>query len=482
LRRGRATWTGEPIPVLKKAGVPVVGGTLNTNSVIRFRATRVGKETVLAQIIRLVEDAQGSKPPVQRIADRAVTYFIPAVLSIAGLSFAFWYFFAGQPLLFALTTLISVLVIACPCALGLATPTAVTVGIGRGAELGVLIKRGEALEIPERITAVVFDKTGTLTVGKPSVTDLVPAGVPEATLLTLAASVEKNSQHPLANAIVREAERRALSLQEAVSFDTIGGKGVVAKVLGEEVLIGNRALMKERGVPLPMEIEEKVAILEGEGKTVMIVSAGGQLAGLIAVADTLKGSAGETVRRLRAMNLKVLMITGDNARTAGSIARQIGIERVVAEVLPAEKVSEVKKLQAEGEVIAFVGDGINDAPALAQADLGVAIGSGTDVAIESGDIVLVRDNLIDVVAAIELSRKVMSRIKENLFWAFAYNTALIPVAAGLLYPFFGITFRPEYAGLAMAMSSVTVVSLSLLLKGYIPPARRVPPGGGDPGS
>jgi Cu+-exporting ATPase len=474
--------TGEPIPVLKKPGVPVVGGTLNTNSIIRFRATRVGKETVLAQIIRLVEDAQGSKPPVQRIADRAVTYFIPAVLSIAGLSFAFWYFVAGLPLLFALTTLISVLVIACPCALGLATPTAVTVGIGRGAELGVLIKRGEALEIPERITAVVFDKTGTLTVGKPSVTDLVPVGVPEATLLTLAASVERNSQHPLAKAIVQEAERRALPLQESVTFDTIGGKGVVAKVLGEEVLIGNRALMKERGVPLATEMEERVALLEGEGKTVMIVSAGGQLAGLIAVADTLKGSAGETVRRLMAMKLRVLMITGDNARTAGSIARQIGIGRVVAEVLPAEKVGEVKRLQAEGEVLAFVGDGINDAPALAQADLGVAIGSGTDVAIESGDIVLVRDNLIDVVAAIELSRKVMSRIKQNLFWAFAYNTALIPVAAGLLYPFFGITFRPEYAGLAMAMSSVTVVSLSLLLKGYIPPARRVPPGGGDPGS
>ncbi|MDD1665519.1 MAG: heavy metal translocating P-type ATPase [Methanomicrobiales archaeon] len=473
--------TGEPIPVLKKPGIPVVGGTLNTNSIIRFRATRVGKETVLAQIIRLVEDAQGSKPPVQRIADRAVTYFIPVVLSIAGLSFAFWYFFAGQTLLFALTTLISVLVIACPCALGLATPTAVTVGIGRGAELGVLIKRGEALEIPDRITAVVFDKTGTLTVGKPSVTDLLPAGVPEATLLTLAASVERNSQHPLAKAIVQEAERRALPLQESVSFDTIGGKGVVAKVLGEEVLIGNRALMKERGVPLAPEMEEKVALLEGEGKTVMIVSAGGQPAGLVAVADTLKGSAGETVRRLMAMNLKVLMITGDNARTAGSIARQIGIGRVVAEVLPAEKVGEVKRLQAGGEVLAFVGDGINDAPALAQADLGVAIGSGTDVAIESGDIVLVRDNLIDVVAAIELSRKVMSRIKQNLFWAFAYNTALIPVAAGLLYPIFGITFRPEYAGFAMAMSSVTVVSLSLLLKGYIPPARRVPTGGGKPG-
>jgi Cu+-exporting ATPase len=473
--------TGEPIPVLKRPGVPVVGGTLNTNSVLRFRATRVGKETVIAQIVRLVEEAQGSKPPVQRIADRAVTYFIPTVLAIALLAFAFWYLFAGQTLLFALTALISVLVIACPCALGLATPTAVTVGIGRGAELGVLIKRGDALEIPDRITAVVFDKTGTLTVGRPSVTDLVPAGIPEKTLLSLAAGVERNSRHPLAEAIVREAERRGIPLQESSSFDTIGGKGVVARVLGEEVLIGNRALMKERGIALGTETEERVTALEGEAKTVMILSAGGQVAGLIAVADTLKGSAAETVRRLRAMDLEVLMITGDNARTAGSIARQIGIERVVAEVLPAEKVSEVKELQAEGKVLAFVGDGINDAPALAQADLGVAIGSGTDVAIESGDIVLVRDNLMDVVAAIELSRKVMTRIRENLFWAFAYNTALIPVAAGLLYPFFGITFRPEYAGFAMAMSSVTVVSLSLLLKGYIPPARRVPSGGTELG-
>jgi Cu+-exporting ATPase len=403
------------------------------------------------------------------------------VLSIALLSFGFWYLLGGQSLLFALTTLISVLVIACPCALGLATPTAVTVGLGRGAELGVLIKHGDALEIPERITAVVFDKTGTLTVGKPSVTDLVPAGVPEATLLSLAAGVERNSQHPLARAIVREAEGRGLPIQESASFDTIGGKGVVARILGEEVLIGNRTLMKDRGVAIGKEAEERITALEGEGKTVMIASAGGQVAGLIAVADTLKASAGETVRRLRAMGLEILMITGDNARTAGSIARQIGIERVVAEVLPAEKVREVKKLQGEGKVLAFVGDGINDAPALAQADLGIAIGSGTDVAIESGDIVLVRDNLVDVVAAIELSRKVMSRIKENLFWAFAYNTALIPVAAGLLYPLFGITFRPELAGLAMAMSSVTVVSLSLLLKGYIPPARRVPSGGGDGG-
>jgi Cu+-exporting ATPase len=473
--------TGEPIPALKKAGLPVVGGTLNQNSVLRFRATRVGKETVLAQIVRLVEDAQGSKPPVQRIADRAVTYFIPAVLSIALISFALWYFVAGETLLFALTALISVLVIACPCALGLATPTAVTVGIGRGAELGILIKSGEALEIPGKITAVVFDKTGTLTVGKPSVTDLVPLGIPESTLLSLAAGVERNSQHPLARAIVREAEARGLRPEESSSFDTLGGKGVLARVLGEVVLIGNRTLMKERGIAIGEDTEKRITGLEGEGKTVMIVSAGGQPAGLIAVADTLKPSAGETLRRLKGMGLGVIMITGDNARTAGAIARQIGIDRVLAEVLPSGKVDEVKRLQAGGEVIAFVGDGINDAPALAQADLGVAIGSGTDVAIESGQIVLVRDNLMDVVAAIELSRKVMSRIKQNLFWAFAYNTALIPVAAGLLYPFFGITFRPELAGLAMALSSVTVVSLSLLLKGYIPPARRVVSGGGDPG-
>ncbi|MDD1666683.1 MAG: heavy metal translocating P-type ATPase, partial [Methanomicrobiales archaeon] len=473
--------TGEPVPVLKKSGSTVIGGTLNTNGVLRFRATKVGKETAVAQIIRLVEDAQGSKPPVQRIADRAVTYFIPVVLSIAILAFAFWYLVAGETLLFALTAFISVLVIACPCALGLATPTAVTVGIGRGAELGVLIKRGEALEIPERINTVVFDKTGTLTVGRPSVTDLVPRGVTGETLLSLAASVERNSQHPLALAIVREAEGRGIPLQEATSFDTIGGKGVTARVLGEEIIIGNRVLLGDRGIFPGGDTEERIAALEGEGKTVMMVALGGQVAGLIGVADTLKGSAAETVRRLRSMGLEVLMITGDNARTAGAIARQIGIERVVAQVLPAEKVSEVKKLQAGGKSLAFVGDGINDAPALAQADLGVAIGSGTDVAIESGDIVLVRDNLMDVVAAIELSRKVMSRIRENLFWAFAYNAALIPVAAGLLYPFFGITFRPEYAGLAMAMSSVTVVSLSLLLKGYIPPARRVPSGGNEHG-
>jgi Cu+-exporting ATPase len=466
--------SGEPLPVLKRKGMQVVGGTVNQNGVIRFRAIRVGKDTVLAQIIHLVDEAQGSKPPVQRIADRAVTYFIPVVLAIAIGSFLLWYYVLGNTLLFALTALISVLVIACPCALGLATPTAVTVGIGRGAELGILIKKGEALETPEKLTAILFDKTGTLTRGKPEVTDLSAMGITEATLLSLAASVEKNSLHPLAEAIVRKAQDGKVPLQPAEGFDTLGGKGVVARVLGEEVVIGNRLLLSERNIPVPADLEQRIAPLEGEGKTVMLVAAGGQPSGLIAVADTLKPTAKGTVEALKAMGLRVIMVTGDNPRTAGAIARQIGITDVMAEVLPQEKAGLVKGLQEKGEVVAFVGDGINDAPALAQADTGIAIGSGTDVAIESGDIVLIRDDLRDAVGAIQLSRKVMGRIKGNLFWAFAYNTALIPVAAGLLYPFFGITFRPEWAGLAMALSSVTVVTLSLLLKGYIPPAKNLP--------
>jgi Cu+-exporting ATPase len=348
------------------------------------------------------------------------------------------------------------------------------VGIGRGAELGILIKRGEALETPENLTAILFDKTGTLTRGKPEVTDLAATGITEETLLSLAASVEKNSLHPLAEAIVRNAEERRVPLQPVEGFDTLGGKGVVARILGEEVVIGNRLLLSERSIPVQADLEQRITLLEGEGKTVMLVAAGGQPAGLIAVADTLKPTAKGTVEALAAMGLRVIMVTGDNPRTAGAIARQIGIRDVMAEVLPQEKAGVVRGLQEKGEVVAFVGDGINDAPALAQADIGIAIGSGTDVAIESGDIVLIRDDLRDVVGAIQLSRKVMGRIKGNLFWAFAYNTALIPVAAGLLYPFFGITFRPEWAGLAMALSSVTVVTLSLLLKGYIPPAKNLP--------
>jgi P-type Cu+ transporter len=464
--------TGEPIPPLKTKGSRVVGGTLNTNSVLSVKATKVGKETVLAQIIQLVEDAQGSKPPVQRIADTAVEYFIPAVLAIAITAFLVWFFVLNATLLFALTALISVLVVACPCALGLATPTAVTVGVGRGAELGILIKNGEALEVAEKVTVVIFDKTGTLTIGKPEVTDIFPVGISDETLLGFAASVEKNSQHPLAMAVVRKAQERGISIETADHFDTYGGKGVEAVVLGETVLVGNRILMQEKGVLIPTETEARITAFEQDGKTAILVSAGNQMAGVIAIADTLKVTSGESIRQLTLMGIQVVMITGDNQRTAGAIARQIGIERVVSEVLPSDKATEVKALQERGEIVAFVGDGINDAPALAQADVGIAIGSGTDVAIESGDVVLIKDDLLDSVAAIQLSKKVMGRIKGNIFWAFAYNAALIPVAAGVLYPSFGFTFRPEFAALAMALSSVTVVSLSLLLKTYIPEAKK----------
>ena len=464
--------TGEPIPPLKVTGSRVVGGTLNTNSVLSVKATKVGRDTVLAQIIQLVEDAQGSKPPVQRVADTAVVYFIPAVLAIAITAFLVWFFVLGSTLLFALTALISVLVVACPCALGLATPTAVTVGVGRGAELGILIKNGEALEVAEKVTTVIFDKTGTLTKGKPEVTDILPVGITEKTLLGFAAGVEKNSQHPLALAVVRKAQGMGIAIETADHFDTYGGKGVVAVVLGETVLVGNRNLMQEKGVRVPEEAETRITTFEQDGKTAILIAVGSQMAGVIAIADTLKETSAESVRQLRGMGIQVVMITGDNRRTADAVARQIGIERVVAEVLPQDKAAEVKALQEKGEIVAFVGDGINDAPALAQADVGIAIGSGTDVAIESGDIVLIKDDLLDSVAAIQLSKKVMGRIKGNIFWAFAYNSALIPVGAGLLYPFFGFTFRPELAALAMALSSVTVVSLSLLLKTYIPEAKK----------
>jgi Cu+-exporting ATPase len=463
--------TGEPIPALKKKGDSVVGGTFNKNSVIKFRATKIGKDTVLSQIIKLVEDAQSSRPPIQRIADKAVSYFIPTVLTIAILSFAVWYLILGNTLLFALTCMISVLVIACPCALGLATPTAVTVGVGRGAEFGVLIKNGEALEISEKLTTIVFDKTGTLTKGKPEVTDMIGIGIDDSALLKLAASVEKNSQHPLAEAIVRKAQEKGTEITESKGFDTFGGKGVIAKIEGKEVLIGNRTLFKERNISY-QRFEEKILQLENEGKTVILIALANEICGMIAVADTLKETTKNAIKEFKNMKLNVVMITGDNAGTANAIAKQIGIGNVLAEVLPQDKADKVKKLQEKGEIVAFVGDGINDAPALAQADVGIAIGSGTDIAIESGEIVLIKDDLMDAVAAVQLSEKVMSRIKQNLFWAFAYNTALIPVAAGILYPFLGIAFKPELAGLAMAMSSVTVVSLSLTLKRYTPPVKK----------
>lgn len=464
--------TGEPIPVFKNQGKGVVGGTLNKNGALKFEASKIGKDTVLAQIIRLVESAQGSKPPVQRIADKAVTYFIPTVLTIAIVSFITWYFLLGSTLLFGLTVLISILVVACPCALGLATPTAVTVGIGRGAELGILVKNGEALEISEKLTTVLFDKTGTLTKGEPELIDIFGFEIDEKYLLKLAASVESNSEHPLADAIVRKARDEGFDLVEVKKFDSYGGKGVKAVADDMEVIIGNRSLFSEKNIEIPSQLDSKILQLEKEGKTVVIMGLNGSVSCIMAIADTIKESTRGAISELKKMGLKVAMITGDNERTAEAIASEVGIERVISEVLPQDKSEEVKRLQDNGEVVAFVGDGINDAPALAQADVGIAIGSGTDIAIESGDIVLIKNDLMDSVAGVQISKKVMSRIKQNLFWAFAYNVVLIPVAAGILYPSFGITFRPEYAGLAMALSSVTVVSLSLMLKGYMPPAKK----------
>jgi Cu+-exporting ATPase len=465
--------TGEPIPVLKDEGKSVVGGTINKNGALKFRAIRIGKDTVLAQIIKLVEEAQGSKPPVQRIADKAVSYFIPVVLTIAIVSFVLWYLVFGSTLLFGLTVLISILVVACPCALGLATPTAITVGIGRGAELGILIKNGEALEISEKLTTVLFDKTGTLTKGKPEVTDIIGFEISNDDLLRYAASVEASSEHPLANAIVKKAHKEGLDLLEIKEFNSYSGKGVKAVIDGREIVIGNRSLFKDINISITNQLESKILQLENEGKTVIIMAMNGALSCIIGVADTLKESTADAIVELKKMGLTVAMITGDNSRTAEAIASQVGIENVISEVLPQDKSNEVKRLQEKGEVVAFVGDGINDAPALAQADVGIAIGSGTDIAIESGDIVLIKDDLMDSVAGVQISKKVISRIKQNLFWAFAYNVILIPVAAGILYPSFGIMFRPEYAGLAMALSSVTVVSLSLMLKGYIPPAKNL---------
>lgn len=464
--------SGEPIPVLKEKGSKVIGATINKNSILNFRATKIGKDTVLSQIIKLVEEAQGSKPEIQKIADKAVSYFIPTVLTIAITSFVVWYFIFKSTFLFAITSLISILVIACPCALGLATPTAVTVGIGKGADLGILIKNGDALQISEKLTAVLFDKTGTLTKGMPEVTDIISFDISEEELVKIAGSVEKNSDHPLANAIVKKSEEFGTRLVKTTKFDTFGGKGVKANFSGKEVIIGNRTLINEKKIDISKDKELQITKLENEGKTAVLIAIDKKFSGIIGISDTLKETSKDSIKELMNNGLKVYMITGDNKRTASAIANILNIKNVLAEVLPEDKANEVKKLQKKGEVVAFVGDGINDAPALAQADVGIAIGSGTDVAIESGDIVLVKSDIKEVVSAIKLSKKVMQRIKQNIFWAFAYNTALIPIAAGALYPSFGISLRPEFAGFAMAMSSVTVVTLSLMLKRFNPNKER----------
>ncbi|MHB0870888.1 MAG: heavy metal translocating P-type ATPase [Chloroflexota bacterium] len=461
--------TGESIPVEKGPGDEVIGATINKTGSFRFRATKVGKDTVLAQIIRLVEEAQGSKAPIQRLADVISGYFVPAVIVTALVTFVVWLLFGPTPAFtYALLNMVAVLIIACPCALGLATPTAIMVGTGKGAENGVLIRSGEALETAHKIKAIILDKTGTLTQGKPVVTDLLPAnGTSQEELLYLAASAERGSEHPLGEAIVAAARERGLDLADPGEFEAIPGHGIEATIEGRKVVLGNQKLMDDRGYGLN-GLDEGVTALSDQGKTPMFVAVDGRLAGIVAVADTLKPGSREAVAELKRLGVEVAMLTGDNRRTAAAIARQLGIDRVLAEVLPEQKAQEVKKLQAEGKVVAMVGDGINDAPALAQADVGIAIGTGTDVAMEASDVTLISGDVRGVVTAIRLSKQTMRTIKQNLFWAFAYNVALIPLAAGLFYPLFGILLNPIFAGVAMATSSVSVVSNSLRLRRFKP--------------
>jgi Cu+-exporting ATPase len=456
--------TGESIPVEKNVGDTVIGGTINKNGSFIFQATKVGSETLLSGIIRLVEEAQASKAPIQRFADRVSSVFVPAVIGIAILTFLVWFVVAGQPFVPSLLAFVSVLVIACPCALVLATPTAIITGTGVGASHGILIKGGEALEAARKIDVVIFDKTGTLTTGKPTVTDVGAAnGTDKMDVVKCAAALEKQSEHPLAEAILMSAKESGIALPDIGQFAAVPGHGVKGLIGNERIILGNRKLFESEAVDYSAA-SQAVEKLEQSGKTVMLVGRNQQLIGWIAVADTVKSSTSETLKRLGRRGIDVVMLTGDNRRTAEAIAGLLGIKRVLSEVLPQDKASEVKKLQTEGKKVAFVGDGVNDAPALAQADLGIAVGSGTDVAMETGQIVLVKNDLTDVVSAIELARATYRKIVQNLFWALAYNVAGIPLAAGVFYPLFGWQLRPEIAGAAMALSSVSVVTNSLLLR------------------
>ncbi|KGG80857.1 ATPase P [Caloranaerobacter azorensis H53214] len=449
--------TGESIPVDKKEGDEVIGATINKHGTFKFKATKIGRDTVLSQIIKLVEEAQGSKAPIQRLADKVAGIFVPTVIGIAILTFAIWYFVEGD-FTNALINAVAVLVIACPCALGLATPTAIMVGTGKGAENGILIKGGEYLERAHQIDTLIFDKTGTITKGEPEVTDIISFNKSKEDILKFAAIAEKASEHPLGQAIVKKGEESGIKLTDSEKFNAIPGHGIFAVIEGKEVYLGNRKLMKDKNINIE-DIEDEIVNLESQGKTAMILSINGRAEGIIAVADTVKEHSREAIKQLKSMGIEVYMITGDNERTANAIAREVGIENVIAEVLPEHKAQEVQKLKAQGKKVGMVGDGINDAPALVKADIGFAIGTGTDVAIEAADITLMKGDLRDIVLAIRLSRRTMRTIKQNLFWAFFYNSIGIPLAAlGFL--------NPMIAGAAMAFSSVSVVSNSLRLKRF----------------
>ena len=455
--------TGESVPIEKKVGDTITSATINQNGSIDYQATRVGSDTTLAQIVRLVEEAQGSKAPIAALADKISLYFVPIVLSLATLSAFGWYFLAGESLSFSLSIFIAVLVIACPCALGLATPTAIMVGTGKGAENGILIKSGQALEAAYQLDTIVLDKTGTITVGKPSLTDLLPlSAFNRSDLLQLIASAEQHSEHPLAQAILEAAEEEELDLLPVSHFEAMVGRGLLAQVEDRRLLVGNESLMKEEHID-SSSFQEQLLELSQEGKTAMFVAIDGQLAGILAVADEMKSSSLSAVQELQSMGLEVIMLTGDREETAMAIAQKAGIQKVIAGVLPDGKAAAIKDLQEAGKKLAMVGDGINDAPALVQADVGIAIGSGADVAIESADVVLMHSDLQDVVKAIKLSQATIRNIKENLFWAFAYNTLGIPIAMGLLHLFGGPLLNPMLAGLAMSLSSVSVVANALRL-------------------
>ncbi len=466
--------TGEPIPKIKEFNENVFAGTINQNGILKIEAQKIGKETILSQIITMVEKAQSSKPPVQRVADSPVTYFIPIILSIAITVFIIWYYILGSTLLFALTTFISILVVACPCALGLATPTAVTVGIGRSAEYGILIKNGNTLETAGDVNVAIFDKTGTITEGKPEVEDIISYGINENLVLKYVVSIENNSQHPIAKAIINKSNELNINLFDIDDFNNITGKGLNCKINGQNILVGNLNLLESENIKIESSVLETYHDLVSQNKTVIFLAIDEEVKGILTLVDKIKYNSKETINALHSMDISTYMVTGDNKKTATFVANEVNIDNVEADVLPEDKLKIVKNIQKNDEKgkVLFVGDGINDAPALSQSDIGVAMGNGTDVAMESGDIVVVEGDLESVVAAIQLSNKVMSRIKENIFWAFAYNGILIPISAGVLYPTFGIMFRPEFAALAMAFSSVTVISLSLLLKRYVPPIKR----------